>query len=171
MGGANGQRAHASQRVERIERRRRCPVQHAVRPDLVEQFALAADDTERGVVVAGDALGRRVQREVHAERQRLLTERGGERGVDQRDRAAQGTELGEVDQFEQRVRRRLGDGEHGAARSHRGGERARLGAVDERDLDAEPGTRALQEREGGRVQLPLRDDVRRRCRTARARRC
>ena len=96
------------------------------------QLLLAGDDSERGVVEAGDALRRRMQREVHAVGERLLAEWRGERRVDHRDRAAQRAELVEVDQLEARVRRGLGERQHRAAGPHGGGEGAGLGAVDER---------------------------------------
>ena len=84
----------------------------------------------------------------------------GERGVDQRDRAAQSAPISSrstssssgfdgVSAIASIVRPGL----------HRGGEGAGLGAVDERDLDAEAGARPLQEGERGRVQLALGDDV------------
>ena len=72
---------------------------------------------------------------------------------------AQRTELVEVDELEARVRRCLGERQHRAAGPQRGGERAGLGAVDERDLDAHALARALQERERAGVQLALGDDV------------
>ena len=82
VGGADRHRADAAQRVERVERRRHRAVQHAVRPDRVDQLALGRDDADRGVVVAGDALRRRVHDDVDAVRERLLAERRGERGVE-----------------------------------------------------------------------------------------
>ena len=91
--------------------------------------------------------------------ERLLPQRRRKRGVDEREGAAQCAQFVEVDQFQQRVRRSLGDREHRAPGPQRGGERARFGAVDEGDLDAEAGTWPLQESEGGRVQLALSDDV------------
>ena len=63
------------------------PCSTRVGPDGVDQVALARHHAERGVVVAGDALRGRVQHEVDAERQRLLDDRRGEGGVDQRERA------------------------------------------------------------------------------------
>ena len=43
--------------------------------------------------------------------------------------------------------------------SHRGRERAGLGAVDERDVDAEAGAGRLEQQLGPGIQLPLGDDV------------
>ncbi len=89
---------------ERVVRRSGGAVQHGVRPDGVDQLLLARDHAEGGIVQAGDALRRRVEREVHAVGQRLLPERCGERRVDDGDRTTQRTELVEVDQLEARVR-------------------------------------------------------------------
>ena len=68
-------------------------------------------------------------------------------------------QLIEIDQLEARVRRRLGQHEHRATRLHSRCERARGHTVDERDVDAEPCARTLQERDRARVQLALGDDV------------
>ena len=135
------------------------PCSDGVGPDGVEQVALAGDHAERGVVVAGDALRRRVQHEVDAVAQRLLADRRGERRVDHRERAADRAEVVEVDEVEPRVGRRLGDHEHRAAGSHGGGELAGDGAVDDGVLDAEPGARALDEGHRAGVDLALDDDV------------
>ncbi len=148
-----------AQRVERIERRRRRAVQHGVRPDLAEQVGLTRDHAERGVVVAGDALRGRVQRDVDAVVERALAERRGERRVDDRERPLDRAELVEVGEFEARVRRGLGEHEHRAARLDGSGERAGFGDVDVRDVDPEPLARALQERQRAGVQLALGDDV------------
>ena len=118
-------------------------VQHAVGPDGVEQVPLAGDHAERGVVVAGDALGRRVHDEVDAVADRLLADRRGERRVEHRERPADGAEVVEVDEVEAGVRGALGDDEHRPAGAHRRGEGARLRAVDDGVLDAEPGARPL----------------------------
>ena len=64
----------------------------------VDELGLAGDDAERGVVVAGDALGGRVDHEVDAVVERALPERRGEGRVDHGDRARDGAELVEVDQ-------------------------------------------------------------------------
>ena len=104
----------------------------------------------RRVVVAGDALRRRVHDEVDAVGERLLADRRGERRVDHGQRALDRRQLVEIDELEARVRRRLGQDEHRAPRLHRGRERARGDAVDQRHLDAEPCARALQERDRAR---------------------
>ena len=97
--------------------------------------------------------------EVDTVGQRLLAEWRGERRVDHRERARDRTELVEVDQLEARIRRGLGEHEHRAAGPHGGGERAGLGAVDQRDVDAHARARALQEGERAGVELALGDDV------------
>ncbi len=68
-------------------------------------------------------------------------------------------ELVEVDEVESGVGRRLGDDEHRPSRTHGLGERAGLGAVDDRVLDAEAGARALHEGDRAGVDLALDDDV------------
>ena len=79
-------------------------MEHGIGPDLVEQLALAGDHAQGGVVVAGDALGRRVQREVDAVRQRPLPERGGEGRVDDGHGALDRPDLLEVDDAEAALR-------------------------------------------------------------------
>ena len=97
--------------------------------------------------------------EVDAVPDRLLADRGCERGVDDGERAAHRAEVSEVDEIEARVRRRLGDDEHRSARNHGLRELARGGAVDPRDVDPHAGARSLQERTRSGVHLALRDDV------------
>ena len=87
---------------------------------------LAGDHAERRVVVPGDALRGRVQREVDTVRQRLLAERGREGRIDDGDRSAQRAQLVEIDQLEARVRRCLGQRQHRLARPDGGGERTGL---------------------------------------------
>ena len=134
-------------------------MQHGVRPQRRHHVTLAGDDAEGGVVVAADPLRRRVQHEVDAVADRLLTERRGERRVDERERAGDRPELVEVDEVEPRIRWRLGDHEHRLAGHDGGGERPRFGAVDPRHVDAHAG--AWTEQEGARpgVDLALGDDV------------
>ena len=91
--------------------------------------------------------------------ERSLDERGGEGRVDDGDRTANGSDLVEIDEIEPGVGRRLGEHERGAARLHRGRERAGLGAVDEGDVDAEPWARALQQQLRAGVELTLGHDV------------
>ena len=123
-------------------------MQHAVGPDGVEEVALTGDDAERGVVVAADALRRRVQDDVDAVAQRLLADGRGERRVDDGERPADGTEVVEVDQVEPGVGRGLGDHQHRLAGAHGGSELARDRAVDGGVLDAEAGACSLDERIG-----------------------
>ena len=87
-------------------------------------------------------------------------ERRGEGRVDHRDRAGDGAELVEVDEVEaagwpasRPTRASVLPGPDG------GGERAGLGAVDERDVDAEAGAHGLQQQLGAGVELALGDDV------------
>ena len=145
--------------LQRVVRRRAGPVEHAVGPDGVEQVALAGDDPEGGVVVAGDALRRRVHDEVDAVAQRLLADRRGERRVEQRERSADGPEVVEVDEVEAGVRRALGDDQHRAAGPDGGGERAGHRPVDDGVLDAEAGARSLHEQHRAGVDLALDHDV------------
>ena len=155
------QRADAPQAVHGVERR------GAARPAAPRSAqtasissALAGDHAEGGVVVAGDALGGRVEHEVDAVVERLLHDRRGEGGVDHGDRALRW----------RRARRGRPASSRGLAGvsantsmvlpgTHRRGERAGLGAVDERDVDAEARTGALQQQLGARVDLALGDDV------------
>ncbi len=134
-------------------------MQHGVGPQGRHHVALAGDDPEGGVVVATDPLRRRVQHEVDAVADRLLTERRGERRVHQRERSGDRPQLVEIHEVEPRIGRRLGDHEHRLARHDGGGEAPRLGAVDPRHVDAH--ARARPEQEGARagVDLACRDDV------------
>ena len=96
----DGQCAEAAEPVQRVVRRGAGAVQHGVRPDRVEEVALAGDDAERGVVVAGDPFRRRVHDEVDAVVDRPLADRRGERRVEHGERAADGAEVVEVDEVE-----------------------------------------------------------------------
>ncbi len=151
---AHGQRADASDRVEGVVRRRRGAVEHRVRPDGIDQFLLAGDHAERRVVEPGNPLRGRVQRQVNAVRQRLLAERGREGRIDDGDGSAQRTQLVEIDQLEARIRRCLGQCEHGLARSQRGRKRTGLCAVDQRECrcpcvgTGPAGTRVCRRRAG-----------------------
>ena len=156
---AHGQRADAAQPVQGVVGRRAGAVQHPVGPDGVEQVPLTGEDAERGVVVAGDALRRRVHDEVDAVADRLLADRCGERRVEHRERPGDGAEVVQVDEIEARVRGALGDHEHRAAGAHRGGEGPRLRAVDDGVVDAEPGARPLDEGHRAGVDLALDHDV------------
>ncbi len=156
---AHGQGANAADGVERVVRRWGRAVQHRIGPDSVDQLLLAGDHAQCGVVEAGNALGGRVQREVHTVCERLLAEWCGEGRVDHGDRAAQCAELVEVDELESRVRRCLGQRQHGAAGPDCGRESARLGSVDQGRFDAHALTRTLQERQRAGVELALGDDV------------
>ena len=89
----------------------------------------------------------------------LLQERRGERRIDNFERPHDGPEFIKIDQAHERIGRRLGQDQHRLTRSHRGGERPRLTAVNERRLDAEPSRGCLQEHLGARVDLSLGYDV------------
>ena len=153
------ERAEPAERVERIERGRGGTVQHGVRPDLGQQIGLAGDDAERRVVVAGDALGRRMERDVHAVVERSLAQRRREGRIDHGEGSLDGSQCVEVGQLEARVRGGLGQHDHGPAGLHGLGERAGRGDVDERRFDPESCTRPLEECQRSGVELALGHDV------------
>ena len=134
-------------------------MQHRETPQRIDQIALTGDHTQRGVVVTSHRLGRRMQHQIHTVIERSHTERRGEGGIDHGDRTFDRTEIVEVDQIEQRIGRRLGEHQHRATRYHRIGERARLRAIDERDVDTEPRAHTGEQLHGSAVQLLLRHDV------------
>ena len=134
-------------------------MQHGVRPDLGQQVGIAGDHAERRVVVAGDALGRRMERDVHAVVEGPLAERCRERRIDHGERTLDGSQFIEVGELEARVGWGLGQHDHGAARLHGVGERARRRDVDERRLDTESCARPLEERQRSGVELALGHDV------------
>ena len=124
-------------------------MQDRVGPDRIEQVAFAADHAERRVVVTGNALRRRVQREMDAMGERLLAERSGERGVDDGDGTAQAADFVEVDDLQQRGFDGVRRWPTSCARPQRGGEAP--GWVPSTKVTSMPsGVRPLQERERGR---------------------
>jgi len=88
-----------------------------------------------------------------------LVEGGCERRIDHRVRPLDSGKLVEVHEPHLRIRRRLGDHEHGLAGNDRGGKGTRDRSVDERDVDPEASTRAIQERHRAAIELALSDDV------------
>ena len=84
---STGERTQSAQDEPRVERARGPPEPAAGLPDALEELAVArAGEDERSaehVAVAAQVLGRRVQHEVGAERQRPLQGRRGEGPVDQ----------------------------------------------------------------------------------------
>ena len=146
--------------LQRVERRRGRAVDGVVAPDPLDEVARAGDHAEGGVVVAGHALGGRVQDEVDAVLERALDERPGEGRVDHLERARDGADRVEVDELRaagwpasRRRRRTVLPGHDG------GGDGVGVGAVDERDVDAEAGQHGLEEQLVDGEELALGDDV------------
>ena len=132
-----GQRAHAAQGEEDLERARDRAGQGAA----VDQLAMARlvggdDDAQQRVRVAADVLGCRVDDEVGAELERVLQQRGRQGGVDGDCGPAvvrgggQGAQIGDS---EQRVVWRLGPDQVGTV--DRGQGRGEVGLVDEGDVE------------------------------------
>ena len=109
--------------------------------------------------MAAEALGGRVQAQIHAVVQRPGDGGWGEGGVYRGQWATDGAQLLQVDQVEAGVGRGLGKHQHGPARSHCGLERSRFGAVHEGHINPEAGTHRLEQELGAGVKLALSHDV------------
>ena len=123
-------------------------MQHGEAPQPRHQVLGAGHHADRGVVVAGDALRRRVHDQVDAVGDRVLPEGRGERGVDDRGGPVDRPQRVEVDEVEARIGRRLGEHQHGAARLDGSLEGTGLGAVHEGHVDAQAGAHRLEEQLG-----------------------
>ena len=122
--------------VEWAQRRPGMPVKET--EIVLDEFLRRQDGATETAPLAVDVLGRRIDDDVGAERERLLQERGRKDVVDDEEAAGavgQPCDLGEIDDLHRRVRRAFAEGEGGAAGECRlpGAE---VAPVDEHGLDA-----------------------------------
>ncbi len=151
----DAERAQPPQGVVSIVGRGDGAMDGVVVPDPVDDVALAGDYPEGGVVVPGQALGRRVDHQVAAVLERPLDQRSGKGGIDHPQWAGHGAERIQVDELQHRVGRGLHEHQHRTPGDDGGGDGAGVGTVDEGDVDPEARAHTLEEQGAGGVELAL----------------
>ena len=155
-------RFEAFQHHPRIERREGGASVAVVLLEIVlDLFRLAEDRAAKRAALAVHVLGRRIDDPVSAERERFLQDGRGEDVVDDEFAAGGVGEVShgaDIDRVEQRVGRRLDDGEAAGLR-HGPFPVAEIGAIDPGHVDAHLGHDVLEDPDDGREQLARGNDA------------